>query len=424
VRAIERDTEADPAAILFSTLAMAGNLLGRHVGFQVEEDVHYANLYVALVGRSARGRKGVSRGRANRPFALADPVWAESRHIGGLGSGEGLINEVRDANPERNDPGAADKRLLAYEPELARLLAAMGREGNTLSALLREAWDGLTLHNTVKGSPLKATGAHVSALAHITQAELQRLLTATEKANGFGNRILWVSVERARKLPRGGRPAPTSVVTALAEAIKAARLWGQARTGQILTWDEAGGAPWDAAYPALTRDLPGLLGAITSRAEAQALRLSLLEAQLDRAEAVGRAHVEAALDLWGYCEDSAAYLFGDALGDPVADAILAALRRAGPEGLDRENLRDLFHRNRHADEIDRALELLERQALAARWKAASGGRPAERWRATQNDGNDENDETASAEEGAGGFCRLGRFRRTDLGDEEGGEWRG
>jgi hypothetical protein len=35
---------------------------------------------------------------------------------------------------------------------------------------------------------------------------------------------------------------------------------------------------------------------------------------------------EAALTLWRYCDASARYIFGDLVGDPVADTILRALR--------------------------------------------------------------------------------------------------
>ena len=38
--------------------------------------------------------------------------------------------------------------------------------------------------------------------------------------------------------------------------------------------------------------------------------------------------------IWEYSKDSARYIFGDALGDPVADRILAALKEA-PRGMTR-----------------------------------------------------------------------------------------
>ena len=70
---------------------------------------------------------------------------------GGLSSGEGLINEVRDEVKKWSakekawdvvDPGVTDKRLMIVEAEFAGALAVMERHGNTLSPVLRKAWDG------------------------------------------------------------------------------------------------------------------------------------------------------------------------------------------------------------------------------------------------------------------------------------------
>jgi hypothetical protein len=56
------------------------------------------------------------------------------------------------------------------------------------------------------------------------------------------------------------------------------------------------------------------------------MRLAMLYALLDGTNIVGRPHMEAALAVWEYCEASARHIFGDKLGDPTADEILAVLR--------------------------------------------------------------------------------------------------
>ena len=76
--------------------------------------------------------------------------------------------------------------------------------------------------------------------------------------------------------------------------------------------------------PVLTDDRPGLLGAITGRAEAQVLRLSCLYALMDQSAVVTRQHLTAAIALWDYAAQSAQYLFGDSLGDPLADDLSCA----------------------------------------------------------------------------------------------------
>ncbi|MFZ0115814.1 MAG: hypothetical protein WAL15_15770, partial [Xanthobacteraceae bacterium] len=80
---------------------------------------------------------------SNRPKSspsaeVADETWAGDRIKGGLSSGEGLINEVRDERKEWDkkeqrheivDPGVADKRLMIVEPEFAGLLSVAERHG-------------------------------------------------------------------------------------------------------------------------------------------------------------------------------------------------------------------------------------------------------------------------------------------------------
>ncbi len=142
--------------------------------------------------------------------------------MGGLSSGEGVIWNVRDPIerqekvPQRGraptyetvvaDPGIEDKRLLVVEQEFANVLKQTERQGNTLSPILRQGWETGNLRSMTKNSPAQATNAHISIIGHITDEELRRYLTATESANGFGNRFLWFMVRRSKLLPEGGIP--------------------------------------------------------------------------------------------------------------------------------------------------------------------------------------------------------------------------
>ena len=123
---------------------------------------------------------------------------------GGLSSGEGLIAQVRDHADEDGSQAPADKRRLVVEPEFAQMLKVLAREGNTLSAIVRQAWDGEPLQTIVRNDPLRATGANMAIVGHITRDELLRYLTATELANGFANRFLLIAVQRSKLLPFGG----------------------------------------------------------------------------------------------------------------------------------------------------------------------------------------------------------------------------
>jgi hypothetical protein len=212
IRTIEPTTEADPIAILLQLLTCFGNAVGRQPYYRVEADKHYPNLFCLLVGSSSKGRKGTSRQRVMEPMELADVEWESTRVESGLSSGEGLIYAVRDERKglDKNgdevvlDAGASDKRLMIFEGEFASTLAVMRRDGNTLSPIIRNSWDGLRLSVLTRKEPLRSTDALVSIVAHITAEELRRELDRVSMANGFANRFLMACVKRSKLLPQGG----------------------------------------------------------------------------------------------------------------------------------------------------------------------------------------------------------------------------
>jgi hypothetical protein len=310
-----------------------------------------------------------------------------------MSSGEGLIWAVRDPiyRPERDkktrevemvlaDFGISDKRLFVIETELASVLRAMSRETNTLSMVLRMAWDGQTLNTMTKNNPATATDPHVSVVGHITPDELRRELDSTDGANGFANRFLWFCVKRSKLLPDGGR-VPDEVTADLQERLRGVVQNTTSTVIGELRRDADASDVWHAVYGPLTEDRPGMYGAVTARSAPQVLRLAGVYAVLDGAAIVRVEHLNAALAVWDYCDASARHLFGSALGDRVADEILRALRRS-PNGMTRTDLRDLFGRNKGADQIGRALHLLQSYGLARSRPEQTDGRPAERWYAT------------------------------------------
>ena len=246
---------------------------------------------------------------------------------------------------------------------------------STLSPVLRSAWDSGDLRTLTKSSPAVATGAHISIVGHITRAELLNYLTATESANGFGNRFIWLAVRRSKHLPFGGNPGEETLRDLANRTATALQL---ARQIKQVSWGEATREQWAAVYPKLSEAKPGLIGSLLARSEAQVLRLSLTYALLNHSEAIEPAHLHAALALWEYSERSAAYIFGDRLGDPTADTILNALKKA-ESGMTRTKLSDLFGRHKNANAIQSALELLESLGLARKVLEPTVGRPSERW---------------------------------------------
>ena len=66
-------TESDPAALLLQYLVSAGNVIGRHPYYLVEASRHFPNLFVVLVGQTAKSRKGTSAERIRPILYCADP---------------------------------------------------------------------------------------------------------------------------------------------------------------------------------------------------------------------------------------------------------------------------------------------------------------------------------------------------------------
>lgn len=391
VSVIEPHSEVDPVALLVQLLTAFGNVVGRGPRFTVEADVHCMNIFAVLVAVTSKGRKGMSWSHISRLFMTVASEWVRECVQSGLSSGEGIIWAVRDPTQKKEpvkrggrvveyqtvttDHGVQDKRLFVMEPEFASPLKVMRREGNTLSTTIRQAWDRGDLRVLTKNSPVRATGAHISIIGHITPEELRRSLETTEMGNGFANRFLWVAVRRSKCLPEGGRLYEVNLqplLTRLRSAVE------HARGVRLLQRDEEAREVWREVYPKLSEGRTGLLGAVTSRAEAQVMRLASIYALLDRSHMVRLPHLRAALALWDYAEASAQFVFGNSLGDPIADEILRALK-ASPRGLTRTEIRDHFGRNQESHRIGLALALLVEHGLAQFSKEESGGRPTQRW---------------------------------------------
>jgi hypothetical protein len=381
VTSVDPYTEADPVAVLIHLLAGFGNLLGPGGPyFRVEFTKHSPRLFAVLVGESSKGRKGQSWSTPRHLLSEVDSTW-RGRITSGLSSGEGLIYAVRDGGDLGRgeiDPGSSDKRLFVVEEEFAQALKVMRREGNILSAVIRDAWDHGDLRVLTKNNRVEATGAYISIVGHITRDELLRYLNATEQANGFANRFIWSLVRRSKVIP-DPKGIPPVELSRLIDRLRTAFTFAQG--SHEVTRDAEAAALWAEVYASLSEGRPGLLGGVLNRAEAQVMRVALIYALLDRSPQIRPEHLKAALAVWDYVESSARWIFGARLGDPTADTILAALRDRGE--MSETDLHTLFGRNIQASEMNRALDLIQRLKLAHATPVSTGGRHRIVWRVTK-----------------------------------------
>jgi len=383
ISVIEPNSEADPAALLMNLLTAFGNVIGKDAWFSVGTDKHYFNLFCVFVGESSKGRKGTSWSPILTLFEDIDAEWADNRIQSGLSSGEGLIcnvsNEV-NKNGTLMDQGMNDKRLLIMEGEFAQTLKVLRREGNTLSPILRNAWDSANLQILTKNFPMRAKGAHISTISHITKQELVKSLNEIETGNGFANRFLWFSVNRSKCLPFGGEYDENeyeSLRTKLKEAIDFAKGAGE------LKWAAETRDLWASIYPELSEGKPGLIGAITARAEAQVTRLSCIYSLINCSNEIRIEHLKAALAVWSYAEDSVKYIFQKSTGDPLADRIRVILETC-PNGMTKTQISNALGRHYKSVMLNEALDALLSSGIAIMRKVSSGGRTAERWMLVNN----------------------------------------
>jgi hypothetical protein len=395
VRTTGPNTESDPVAILVNFLSAYGNMIGRGAHFSVEEDQHFCKLWPVLVGETSKGRKGTAQGRINALIKRVDEQWFYNCQAQGLSSGEGVVHAVRDrrVKPGKDgedivvDEGVVDKRILITEAEYAGPLTVMQREGNTLSVVLRMAWDDTPLQTLSKNSPEKSTKSHITVVAHTNKEELLKHLTSAKLGGGVGNRFFFLLVRRSKELPFGGE---ADVFTeAFLERLRAAVAFGKEHR-DIPMWEakEANGQSaadlWRAVYSDLSSPSPGLVGVVTGRAEAQVRRFAVTYAALDCSPEVKIDHLLAGLALWDYSKQSSYLIFRGKTGDEIADEILQALQASDEEGMSRNDLLNYFNRNVKAARIRAALMQLHRDGWTTyeKVKRDGPGAPEERWYAS------------------------------------------
>ena len=381
--------------MLIGFLIGYGNAVGRGPHILRGDAEHGPNEYACVVGETGTGAKDTAWAAVSRVIRAADPSVPIA---GGLVSGEGLVHHVRDPRVERRpkkrgdppgtvdadgyvtetvDVGADDKRILVIESEFARVLAATSRPDNTLSAVLRLFWDHGSAQTLAKNSRDKASRAHVSVIALITPTELQDRIGLTDMSNGFVNRFVFVCSRRSKLLPDGGS-VPKETIMGLA-----ARIAGTFKTARVtLETDMTADAQalWREHYARLRTPPEGVAGAALARAAVHVLRFALIYMLLDERPRIHREHLEAALEIWRFCEASALYLFGGATGNELADRILRMLQLA-PAGLTRSDINAQLDHHQPSSRIEDALgALLVRGLVRFEWEE-TGGRPAQRWHA-------------------------------------------
>lgn len=340
-------SEAHPVAVAANVLAYFSTMVGRGVYQHIGDVIIHCRPFPLIVGKSGKARKGTAESTVRKIFRCSDAIVSSLRgveehlrcHTGGLSTGEGIAWAIRDPveTDEKNrnsDPGVPDKRLLAIESEFDNVLSQLRRDNNTLSATIRNLFDGRDLEPLTKTSPTRATRPHVSILGHITGYELRVKATANDMANGLLNRFMMLYVYRP-KLVALPRPTSEAKIEELAQRVANAIM---AVTGGNLHADnknevifsDTARELWEQQYPVITRDREGKAGSLLARSEVYARMLAMIFAAMDARLIMEPDDLRAAFAWVEYWNSSVSYIFncGDEEGrlDPEAVRVLEIIK--------------------------------------------------------------------------------------------------
>lgn len=374
-RAGSEGTETNPYAIAANFMAYLSCAIGRGAYLPIGNTWHHARLFFLHIGRSGRGRKGDALSLVMRlDLALRElnTAFAPQIHRGGLSSREGLVALMHDGYHQGKLEVAPidDKRLWVVESEFANVLHQGRRRGNTLSAALRDCWDGVCLKPATKSNRLFASNPHLCLSGAISPSELMGLMSARELTNGFANRFLMIWAERSQILPFP-KATPQATVDVLAKRILKMLEFVHADQYDVrdqIRLDLTAQAQWRYAqlYRGELHEDAGsdLVSGLLERRAPMLLRLAMLFALTDLQFRIDVVHVDAAMAWMQYATASVRYVFVSAaeeenmaLARESSNQILDFLRERG-KATRRELNVECFKGRAPKARIDAAIEHL------------------------------------------------------------------
>lgn len=346
-RAGSDGTETNAYAIAANFMVYLSCAVGRGVYLPIGNTWHHARLFCLHVGRSGRGRKGDAVSltlRIDQALRAMDEAFAPQIHRGGLSTREGLVALIHDGYRQgRQDaPAIEDKRLWVVESEFANVLHQGRRDGNTLSAALRDCWDGVDLKPATKSNRLYASDPHVCLSGAISPGELTGLMSTRELTNGFANRFLMIWAERSRMLPFP-KETPQAVIEHLARRTLKVLAFVRADRHderEHLKMELSPQAQWRYAQiyrGELHDDIDdGAIGTLLERRAPMLLRLAMLMALTDLQTRIDIQHIDAAMAWIRHATASVRFVFVSAADEAklaqvleLANRVLAFLHERG-----------------------------------------------------------------------------------------------
>jgi len=389
-RIASHNTEVNPVSAALSFLSFIGANVGRDTFLLINNTYHHPRLFTLHIGRSSRGGKGDSQQlthRIRKRIEALEPDLLGKTHTGGLSSGEGLAAMIHDGYGETS--AIKDKRLWVVEGELANVLKKVAREGNVLSATLREMWDGSDIKPAVKTRPMGATDPHIGMHACITPTELSKTMSRGEIDNGFANRFLMIWAENIGCVPFP-KASTDSIIDDLAElsidVIKFALGDYPDRTNsKEMYLSDSARLFYGQVYRQYKMPLDNeLVAGLLARRAPYTIRLAMLFALMEKTRVIEESHLRAAAAWVEYATQTVRFIFHSERQTEKATEInknavkILDFLEDKPAGCSASDINNFcFKGHVNSAKIKEALHYLltENPPLIISKKSTTGGRP-------------------------------------------------
>jgi hypothetical protein len=328
-------TEAADEFLFAGLLTIIGAMLGRRCYIWMAKEV-YPNIYVVIVGDTARTRKTTAISYAEETQKGVDPNVIFSS---GISTTQGLISmlqlpsakeledfdEAYKENPNlqlpkplemylaQNNAGRLEYegfRLLYYEREFSALLKKTLKDySSDFIETLTQAYDmPPELDNHSMTNPISAPKPCVSVLGATTYGKLRRRLLAEEIEGGFANRFMYFVGER--KPPKSLPPRPNqnllNTITTILHDTTTKWNYTEFKLSDeaFKLWDDFYCREYSTEYDSVAID------EVIARLTTHTLKIALIYAATENNEPVINAEqMQAAIDVAEYLRKSALKIF-------------------------------------------------------------------------------------------------------------------
>jgi hypothetical protein len=315
--ALAESTEASDNFHIAGFLTAAGAGLGKSVYVEEPERI-YPNFYCVLVGESGSTCKSTAIRKVEKFLGAFSPGVRWFAHSL-MSSSEGLIKSVDDEL--RGAKGEAVPAIIIRPIEVESLIEGRHQGGPKFIGLLRELYRSVSRLdvNTLR-SPIRVENPPcVSLLGETCRLDdLMNLRKRRGISRGIADCMMFICGDPKGPIPMPEKPAPEPWNRLVSFLQQTCQFWSERGSSKIHLHEEARKAL--AAFSSRVRNEAGIdsfCEFLTRRFRDHILKIAMVWAALERADAIKLCHMEAAVSFGDFLFKSVLHIFS--LSSTIAD---------------------------------------------------------------------------------------------------------